>query len=189
MNRTLTNSSFLLAQGYFAKLFGFVHLQSSAARRVLCFARLWSFCWLTGGCEGDQSMKHNLRGALFDRSIYSQECASVTNLPATWWFFDRVLFPGGSARRGVVPVFVTLLNRPLPLLPFWEPNGKGKVCWMWTLSSSNIHNTSRFNLKHWKCVLSQIYEFNTLGDFSWLDHIVGLDSVLNRFSGWILCNR
>ena len=155
MNRTLItliNSSFLLEQGYFAKLFGFVHLQSSAARRVLCFARLWSFCWLTGGggggCEGDQSMKHNLRGALFDRSIYSQECASVTNLPPTWWFFDRVLFPGGSARRGVVPAFVTLLNRPLPLLPFWEPNGKGKVCWMWTLSFQIYIITSRFNLKH-----------------------------------------
>ena len=50
-----------------------------------------------GGCEGDQSMKHNLRGALFGRSIYSQECASVTNLlldGSLTEFFFRVIVQG-----------------------------------------------------------------------------------------------
>ena len=42
-------------------------------------------------------MKHNLRGALFDRSIYSQECASVTNLlldGSLTEFFFRVIVQG-----------------------------------------------------------------------------------------------
>ena len=109
----------------------------------------------------------------------------MTNIPATWWFFDRVLFQGGSARWGVVPVFVTLLNRPLPLLPFWEPNGKGKVCWMWTLSSSNIHNTSRFNLKHWKWVLGRVDGFNTLQDLS---SYSGIRFCFKPIFRLILCN-